>query len=71
MGVMEIPLGFRGVLSVSSSVIVVLVVTDSPLIVSGFGENILSDSECDFVESETIFSLQKCVTRFVLKVKKR
>ena len=42
--------------AVSSSVTVVLVVPVSPSSVCGFGENILSDTDCEFVVSQT-FSL--------------
>ena len=46
------------VLAVSSFVTVVLVVP-SPSNVTVFGEIVFSDSDCEFVESQTFSSLQK------------
>ena len=56
-------LGFSGcVTAASSSVTVVLVAPVSPSSVSGFGETVLSSSDCQFVESQTLHS-PKSVTR--------
>ena len=54
-------LGFSECASaVSPSVTVVRVVLVSPSIVSGFGENTLADTDCEFVEAQTFFfSLSK------------
>ena len=54
----------------SSSVTVVPVLLVSPSIVSGFGETLFSDTDCEFVESQT-FALSRSVTRLLLKVKTR
>ena len=50
------------VTAASSSVTVVPVALVSPSSVSGFGETVLSDSDCQFVESQTLHS-PKSVTR--------
>ena len=64
--------GFSGcVPAVSSSVTVVLVVPVSPSSVCGFGEKILSDTDCSLLYRRPFLSLslsKKSVTRFLLKV---
>ena len=52
-------MGFRSVHLRSSSVTVVLLVLVSPSIVTGFGENILADTDCEFVGSQTFSHSKK------------